>query len=279
MKQKIEWYQEVLDLEPGSKVFFPLARMQAEDGQPDAALSTLRHGLGRNPEHIEARLLLIDILFNQSKIEDIWPEVDAVSLMLGGYPGFWAAWTERMAKNPQSRDAALALNFLSASLKGEPISWSAVIEHGLGSILSGKLKPAEPALPVLHGAAAPRASAAAYKPAPAVSVGESNDEVDAESEDDDEQFSLKTRSMAEVLAGQGDYVGALDIYEELLRSAKTEDEKVSLEDAIARLSADIGMAASAGPEALPEEKAPSAQGPNRLVDVLELLAERLEAKS
>lgn len=103
----------------------------------------------------------------------------------------------------------------------------------------------------------------------------------AESDDEEEQFSLKTRSMAEVLAEQGDYVGALDIYEELLKEAKTDNEKISLEDAIARLSADVSSvtpAAAGAPEKIagPEKKG---QDKGRLLDVLELLADRLESKA
>ena len=45
MMDKIEWYREVLELEPSSKLFFPLARLLVEDGQPEAALETLRRGL------------------------------------------------------------------------------------------------------------------------------------------------------------------------------------------------------------------------------------------
>lgn len=290
MNQKIEWYKEVLELEPGSKVFFPLARMQAEDGQPDEALSTLRHGLSRNPEHLEARLLLIDLLFTRKEYDSIWPEVDAVAQMLGGYPGFWTAWTERMSASPASRDAALALNFLSQSLKGQPISWSDVIEQGLGQLLSkvvpGAGAQAQPKVPfdmaemsalaegISKPAAKPAAEArTASKTAPA-----------AEADDDEEQFSLKTRSMAEVLAEQGDYVGALDIYEELLAAAKSEEEKISLEDAIARLSAEVNAVAPAAPAA-PEAKAAApekqgkGQGKGRLLDVLEMLADRLESKA
>lgn len=269
MKQKIEWYQEVLDLEPGSKVFFPLARMQAEDGQPEAALLTLRHGLARNPEHIEARLLLIDVLYRQGKMDNVWPEVDEIASMLGGYAGFWSAWTQRMARNPQFKDAALALNFLSTTLRGENVSWSDVIEHGLNQLLSHMPATAAP-LPALS---VPRVES----PAPRRFKQE-----EIEGEEEDEHFTLKTRSMAEVLAEQGDYVGALDIYEELLHAAGSEDEKLIFENAIARLSADIGAAASSTlPMAAAEEKKAPLRGggTGRLVDMLERLAERLEAKS
>lgn len=303
MKQKIEWYKEVLALEPGSRVFFPLARMQAEDGQTDAALATLRHGLGRNPEHLEARLLLIDLLFGQKQFDNIWPEVDAVSQMLGGYPGFWTAWTERMSRNPQSRDAALALNFLSASLRGQPISWSEVIERGLGQLLSG-IQGQGASVLVAHSAPVQPAVAfdldemsvlaVGINAKPAADVGQSvadlddlfaDDKADTplDMEEEEEQFSLKTRSMAEVLAEQGDYVGALDIYEELLKAAKTEEEKISLEDAIARLSADVSATTPAAPSDSSEDKEPAPEkqgkGKGRLLDVLELLADRLESKA
>ncbi|MDR2051076.1 MAG: tetratricopeptide repeat-containing protein [Deltaproteobacteria bacterium] len=344
MKQKIDWYQEVLTIEPGSKVFFPLARMQAENGDLEAALATLRHGLSYNSEHIEARLLFIDLLFKQGKQESIWPEVDEISHMLGGYSGFWSAWTERLAKNPQSRDAALALNFLAASLKGEVVSWSSVIEYGLERLLSGTFPAMEDAASRVDSKSRTAASAevasrdaSGFRPGrsaeidggtfespdslekaekfpsvekapdkvanavpeklkglssvpgpagPALSVTRNKLEEEAESdlEEEEEQFSLKTRSMAEVLAEQGDYVGALDIYEDLLRAAESEDEKLSLENAIARLSADAGAATSSAvsPPGKDDRKNSARSGANRLtsiMSVLEQLAERLEAKS
>lgn len=290
MKQKIEWYKEVLELEPGSKVFFPLARMQAEDGQNDAALATLRHGLSRNPEHLEARLLLIDLLVGKNEFASIEPEVDAVSQMLGGYPGFWSAWTERMSKSPQSRDAALALRFLTESLKGQPISWSAVIEHGLSQILSlGTPQTIVSKEPAHIDVSEPHLLADETLPkdddAFAVKSTSETDDFSADADDEEEQFSLKTRSMAEVLASQGDYIGALDIYEELLKNAKSEEEKISLESAIARLSAEVSVMPAAGispAEAdndLAQDKPGKGQDKGRLLDVLELLAERLESKA
>lgn len=346
MNQKIEWYKEVLALEPGSKVFFPLARMQAENGLTEDALATLRHGLSRNPEHIEARLLLIDLLFGSSQYDALWPELDQIALMLGGYPGFWSAWNSRLARNPSSKDAALALSFFSASLRGEAISWTDVIEHGLRRLLAGEEslpvasspRVAPPELnelksylkdsPVAQGSArSPRSTAA-----PAVVLGAMGDlppsgphpkpdlpELELEplfpdplelpeqplpaggattaaadmtpeelfdedaGDSDDDVFSLKTRSMAEVLAEQGDYSGALDIYNDLLRQTEDETERRELEEAIASLSAKAGESITHeavhtddGEEDTP---APSGQGKNRLLDVLDALARRLEARS
>lgn len=131
MKQKIEWYKEVLEIEPNSKVFFPLARILVADKQADEAIAVLTLGLSRHPYFIEARLLLVELLFANGRQERLWHEVDMVSAMLGGYPGFWKAWAERLSLEDGSRDTALAVSFVAASLQKLPISWTEVIEHGL----------------------------------------------------------------------------------------------------------------------------------------------------
>ena len=43
MTEKIEWYKEVLELEPNSKVFCPLARMLADEQRFDEAVAVLEH--------------------------------------------------------------------------------------------------------------------------------------------------------------------------------------------------------------------------------------------
>jgi tetratricopeptide (TPR) repeat protein len=324
MNQKIEWYKEVLALEPGSKVFFHLARLQAENGLPDEALATLRHGLNRNPEHIEAKLLLIDILFGAGQLDALWPELDQVALMLGSYPGFWSAWNARLARNPSSKDASLALSFFSSALRGEAVAWSDVIEQGLRKLLSADS--ASPAKPLTRVAPAELSelktflkdsAAVSGKPAPAVvrtAVGEIKqvdgqsgpanvnhvagkqldfselhapaDHIEAMDDEDEseEVFSLKTRSMADVLAEQGDYAGAMEIYEELVRQVKSSAEKKSLEETIARIKDKVAdgadqTVASRKDDSADEDREVTGQGKNRLLNVLDALARRLEARS
>ena len=324
MKQKIEWYQEVLHLEPGSKVFFTLARMQAESGETEAALSTLRHGLNHNPDHIEARIFLVDMLFSQGRTEGVWAEVDEIALRLERYPGFWAAWSERLSKKPRLRDAALALRFFSAVIKGEPVSWAEIIEQGMARVFSDRLfapeavlpapktsarksaspkgskAKAEPVLPLIKEestvpsakAAGIRSTPQAYPPPagraavlsktllPSKGVVPSKNEAEDE-EYIEEKFSLKTRSMAEVLAEQGDYAGALNIYEDLLREAGSETEKAELEKAIARVNAEAGVADSTASLERKEEEDNFSGQPvlARVLDVLEKLVDRVEEKA
>ena len=47
MTEKIEWYKEVLDLEPNSKIFFPLAKMLEKEGELEEARRVLAEGVSR----------------------------------------------------------------------------------------------------------------------------------------------------------------------------------------------------------------------------------------
>ena len=99
--------------------------------------------------------------------------------------------------------------------------------------------------------------------------------------DEDEQeehFSLRTRSMADVLAEQGDINSALDIYKELLAQAPSEQEKIALLARIDELT--LSQAASSAEGAAPvAEKAAEPDSKSRLTDMLEALAQRLESRS
>jgi len=95
---------------------------------------------------------------------------------------------------------------------------------------------------------------------------------DADEENDDETFSLRTLSMARVLAEQGDVREAMEICNEL--QAATEDA-----DELARIGAlQDSLEAGVSPAVAQEDGAPS-QAKNRLIDTLESLAERLEARA
>lgn len=219
MKTKIKWFKEVLELEPGSKVFFPLARLYYEDGELDEAQLTLAQGLERNPDHLEARFLLVEILSGLGRDKEAATEVRTITGMLSSYPAFWKVWAEAAA--PASKDSAMALSFLAANFQGSPISWSQVIEKGLDALFHG------------NGKAEPAAEAPAAKPEP---KSEPEEQVAC-----DPEASLRTRTMADLLAEQGDYGEALEIYEEL--AAKCGPDKASeLEDLINEMRAKLNPA-------------------------------------
>ena len=272
MKQKIEWYREVLDLEPNSKVFFPLAKLLAHDGQTHEAVITLRQGIVRHPDHMEAHLLLVELLLSVGPADLLAEEVDKIASLLEAYPRFWEAWADRYAKNSTKRDAGLALTFFATSMQKGAISWAEIIEYGLKGVLGLTVTVPSPSPP---GDALPivAASVAALQHSSEPDVHATSDDEEAE-----EPFSLRTKSMAEILAEQGDVAGALDIYQELI-SAAPAAEKVLLRARVDELSLRMQTTQQQPEKTEVAGEAKPPGGRSRIADMFEALAQRLEAKS
>ncbi len=394
MTEKIEWYKEVLDLEPNSKVFFPLARLLAEAQRTDEAVEVLERGLKRHDEFLEARIFLIELLHTTGQQAACEEQVEKLSKRLTAYAGFWQAWGASLSSGGHSPDTAAVMNFLALNFARGPITLQEVMERGLNSFLaqdascsvahdqakenahfgkptsvSGKVQalleeneavisssqpadisppraaesslhadgaeqasvlpegsfasaaPADDTLSAVHSAHEhlshehlthehlPHEELAAFDPDAALSGhAPSSEQPDrtaafelssageegaiapgdaAESfaghgyegsEEGEERFSLRTRSMAEVLAEQGDTKGALDIYHELAAAATAPEESADLRQRIATLNARLG---SAQPEKPAQDGAApdAASGKNKLISMLEALAERVEARA
>lgn len=258
MKTKIKWFREVLELEPGSKVFFPLARLYFEDGDTDEAVSTLRQGLERNPDHLEARILLIEVLMRIGEEDAAHEEVEAVAGVLSNYSGFWRAWARVMSH--KSKDGALALSFLASQFQGKTISWARIMEKGLESLF-----------------------------------GEDKDvfgAVETSRYVRTDEATVRTRTMAKLLAEQGDYQGALEIYEELVASAAG-PRRDELEASAAEMKKKLEELQSSKATVLEEMEGESSDvdeddgevsekplpGKEKLLSTLEALADRLEARA
>lgn len=297
MMDKIEWYREVLELEPSSKLFFPLARLLVEDGQPEAALETLRRGLERHPEFLEARLFYIEQLYHHGQPEACVAEVTELGQLFASYPGFWQAWAASMLGSGCG-DVATALRFLAASFASRPLNLNEVFERGLRSFMQEAQSsdlPRGKALADLavmgpedmDAQAHDAFSSPAAKPAGA---GMAKGDDDAASfaaaqgrrehplpqPTPDRPLSLRTRSMAEVLAEQGDLQGALDIYTELAAAAAGSSEQEVLQQRIAMLRTQLEGAAV---EDLVLPSPDMAAGKDKLISMLEALAERVEARA
>jgi tetratricopeptide (TPR) repeat protein len=307
MKQKIEWYKEVLELEPGSKVFFPLAKLLAADEQTTEAAAILRQGLLRHPDHVEARLLLVELLYRQCSDKELSAEIDVLAHLFTAYPDFWSAWCTSIAADPRMQGAALAMRFFVAGLQGKQIGWGEVVEQGLQAMLQDTIDPAPASVGAGSESARPSAESdgkAGFENTGVVALPACDRDIRAllspaeqdqeheqvrdedpagdDGEETDEGFSLRTRSMAEVLAEQGDYSGALDIYRELLQSAQPGD-RPSLEARVEELSRCMTEAADPAGR---EEKGPGVAGESSKIinlfeslSFVESLAERLEARA
>ncbi len=266
--KKIEWFQEVLSLEPGSKVFFPLAKLFVETDQLEEAVLTLGKGLDRHPDFMEARLLYVQTLSalgrNEQAVEEALRIVEAV----GQYPAFWETWAKSLPDD--QRDVSVFIMLVAANIGGERITWTDVVLEGLNSLSERLVGP-----PLVAGekVAVPRTAKPVKEPrAKSVFLSEPVPAVSTEI------GSLRTRTMASLLASQGDSKGALAIYRELLASAKSDAERAELEEYIRVV--ETGPDASGSGEAVDKESDPFGKhAKNRLIGTLEVLASRFEARA
>ena len=285
MKVKIDWYKEVLELEPGSKVFFPLAQLFAEYGQVQNALSTLRHGLERHPEFIEARLYLIELLYKNGQIVHCEPLVDQLTSLFSKYSGFWEAWSACAAATGKKQNLSLTLRFLSVLFQRPDIGMGEVLEKGLHAFAAAQKKlPSAPEHAIETSQKNLPTEIPVNTRAPVAATGAAagnflSPEIQRAEKmyGTDEPYTLRTRSMADLLAGQDDIDGALEIYRELALRAESPEERHEINERIAQLSAPQSQF-DAAPSPRPPE-AVSRHGKQRMQHLLESLAERLEARA
>lgn len=351
MDQKIVWYQEVLELEPSSRVFFPLARLLLNEGHRDYAIDVLKKGLCHHKDFFEARLLLIELLHNAGDAEACDAEVRTLLAFFADYPQFWNAWGACLAHDGVHNDVSLAMRFIAASQTYSDISFSSLLDKGLQSLEKKDALPVQDAhldfvqeqsfestLLPLHiedadmicdvaqghdeeiesvvdsvdivqpidyadfllqegrGETAGKPFAqdlddvSVYNTqileAPCSSEFESYDETvlpqctllcnDENSQEDNvsaELFTLRTRSMADVLVSQGDVQGALSIYRELLQKEKTESGRCEIQGCIDALQENKGCC-----EAI-DAAHESCHGQEKLLQMLTLLADRLDSRA
>lgn len=298
MTEKIEWYKEVLELEPNSKVFFPLARLLADENRDDEAIAALEHGLERHGEFLEARLFLIELLYRTGRQDACAGQVERLSAMFASYAGFWQAWAACLSGVEGEADTATVLRFLATHFLHGPISLHEVLDRGLETLqnhgpkndavsdahhdmtVASPPRHAEPAASVEKTAAPADAEPAPAWESTARAAGSAVPAADEPHTEDDgeEHFSLRTRSMAEVLAEQGDIRGALDIYNELAAAATLPEECADLQHRIATLTARMSHQPEA-PQSVPPVEGENGRSTDRLISMLEALAERVEARA
>lgn len=129
--EKILWYQEVLSLDPNSRIFLPYARLLAEFGRRSEALDVLKTGLSRHPEFLEARLFLIELLYAAGHEAEAGFEADSIIEMLSQSPALWRVWSRRPGLKA---DMAAMLVFFSASLQKNGHSLADVFEAGIAAL-------------------------------------------------------------------------------------------------------------------------------------------------
>jgi len=271
MRRKIEWYQEVLALEPGSKVFFPLSKLFVEFGQIEDAVMTLRQGLDRHPDFMEARLLLVQLLSRQEQWDEAYEQLQAIIKPLERYPAFWSLWAQRSSGSDS--DFSVFLMLVASHFTDKPVKWTEVVIEGLHSLserLMGPLK---------SRVSKPKEHLPSVAPLPFGADRPRGDGAEPHASSHLDASSLRTRTMADVLAAQGDFIGALGIYRELWGRT---DAGVLKDDLAGRVrTMENKLSESTSSVALDAQHSEDPFGKhakNRLMSTLEALAARLEAR-
>ena len=281
MTSKIEFYREVLSDDPNSRVFFPLAKMLAGQGDAEGAVSVLRRSIGFHSGHLEARFLLVEMLSRLGREAEASEAFEGLTSLLSNYPSVWSLWASKATG--LSRDSSMALRFLALSLQGQDVSWLGLMEQGLAAV-SGQTKPAEPGedVPTAPDGESPEGFSlrgadevlALTQQIEAEDRRASADQLPPECVSE-ASATVKTRTMADLLARHGDYSSALDIDAELLRLAATDGDKAALS---ARID-EIKSLMSAGTAPAKPEPAQQPKSKAKLVSMLETLATRLDARA
>lgn len=129
--EKALWYQEVLSLDPASRIFLPYARLLVEHGRRTEALDILRAGLARHPEFLEARLFFIDLLHASGEENAAALEAAPLIEALSQCPSLWKVWSRSPGVRP---DQASLLLFFGTTFKEGGPSMADVFRAGLSAL-------------------------------------------------------------------------------------------------------------------------------------------------
>ena len=138
--EKALWYQEVLSLDPASRIFLPYARLLAESGRRMEAIEVLRAGLSRHPEFLDARLLLIEELHAAGQDAAAGLEAAGVIESLSQCSALWDIWSRLPGVRP---DQAAMLRFFGATFKKNGPTLADVFEAGMKALGAGASTPSE----------------------------------------------------------------------------------------------------------------------------------------
>lgn len=129
--EKALWYQEVLSLDPASRIFLPYARLLSENGRRIEAIEVLRAGLARHPEFLDARLMLIDLLHAAGQDAAAGQEASGIIESLSRCSALWEVWS----KLPGMRaDQSAMLLFFGATFRKDGPSLADVFEAGMRAL-------------------------------------------------------------------------------------------------------------------------------------------------
>lgn len=242
MNDTLQLFDELLGHDPGSKIFFPLARLYRKQGQSRKAADIVLKGIEHHPDHLEAQLYLIELLHELGDQEAARTRAQSLFGRLSGYGTFWSILRTGFAAS-QRGDLALAALLVERGARNQGVDLLQILNQGL-----------------LHCQELTTSASA---------VSEPREDLDAE---EVAQLcinsGIKTRTMAKLLIAQGEYEQAVAIYDDLIAAAINEQDRSELYALKNQARRHLG-----------EQDPPTADKNGKLFQMLNSLASRLEEKA
>ena len=241
MNDTLALFDELLEHDSGSKIFFPLARLYRKQGHLQRAIEVVRKGIERHPDYLEAQLYLIDLLCEAGDEAAAVGKAQSILTKLLFYEKVWVSLREHYARSSQS-DLALAAFIMERNAHGESVDLPKLMTCGIAHYSETVAVNAEPVEP--------------------------EKDLDAE---EVAQFcinsGIKTKTMARLLMAQGEFEQAIGIYDDLLEAASSDAERDELSALRDKAYQELGS-----------QPDPESEKNNKLYMVLNSLADRLEQK-
>lgn len=241
MKNTLHLFDELLEHDPGSKIFLPLARLYRRHGYLQRAIEVVQKGIAHHPDYLEAHFFLIELFYDTGQVDTAEAQAHAIFEKLLVFDKFWRALQDHYSKN-QHEDMRLACFLIEGQAKKTPIDLLKLLSSGITHYLEHK-----------HSQDSPR---------------EPEQDLDAE---EVTQFfinsGIKTKTMAKLLAAQGEHSQAIAICEDLLAQGPNPEETKDLESIRQQSLVHLQKTDS------------SQKDNNKLYSILDTLATRLETRS
>ena len=107
MNDTLHLFDELLEHDSGSKIFFPLARLYRKQGHLLRAIEIVQKGIEHHPDYLEAQLYLIELQCEAGDTLAAENKASSVFSKLLSYEKFWVCLRAHYAKSQHS-DLALA---------------------------------------------------------------------------------------------------------------------------------------------------------------------------
>ncbi len=129
MKDKLELYREILEIEPNSKVFLAYAKLLEYNERIEEALNVLARGIERQPDYLEARLYYIDLLARSDKLESARLQLNRLTDIFQSHSSFWLIWSKLIAEDNPTISTTLGL--LGTLFNDPSLSLLEILQSGI----------------------------------------------------------------------------------------------------------------------------------------------------